>query len=234
MFYIAFITGLLGSFHCIGMCGPIALIVPVNGRNVLLSRMLYNIGRSISYAFIGGFIGFLGWGIAIVGYQQGLSVGVGVILLIIGMRSFFKGGTTNFHIPGWSKHIGGIKRQLGNYLQFKSFYGNLVLGMLNGFLPCGLVYVALAGALAQGSFVLGALYMFLFGLGTIPLMMVLLVSKQFLSEKLRFKLTKVIPVFTVFVACFIILRGLNVGIPYVSPKANQNHEIKNGAIHCHK
>ena len=65
-------------------------------------------------------------------------------------------------------------------------------------------------------------------------MMVLLVSKQFLSEKLRFKLTKVIPVFTVFVACFIILRGLNIGIPYVSPKANQNHEIKNGAIHCHK
>ena len=234
MFYIAFITGLLGSFHCIGMCGPIALMVPMVGHHVILSRVLYNIGRCISYACIGGFIGFLGWGVAIVGYQQGLSIGVGVILLIIGMKSFFKGGTTNFHFPGWSKQIGGVKRQLGNYLQFKSFYGNLVLGMLNGFLPCGLVYVAMAGALAQGSLVFGALYMFLFGLGTIPLMMVLLVSKQFLSEKLRFKLTKVIPVFTVFVACFIILRGLNLGIPYVSPKANQNHEIKNGAIHCHK
>ena len=234
MLTVAFITGLLGSFHCVGMCGPIAMMIPVSGRNHIVSKLLYNLGRSISYAIIGAIIGVMGWGISITGYQQWLSIGVGTLLLFMAMMNFFKADSSGFYIPGLSKQVSIIKKQIGKFIQYKSYLGNFILGSLNGLLPCGLVYLALAGALAQGSVIYSSLYMFIFGLGTIPLMIFVLIGTNFLSPKIRLQFTKVIPIFTVLIACLIILRGLNLDIPYLSPKAATVHEIKAGKLNCHK
>lgn len=231
---IAFITGILGSFHCVGMCGPIAMMLPVADRNSVYARLLYNLGRSVSYAFVGVLIGILGWGVSITGYQQWLSIGIGTLLLIMGLMNFFSADTSGFYIPGLSKQIAILKKQLGKYIQYKTYTGNFILGLLNGLLPCGLVYIALAGALVQGNIINSGLYMFMFGLGTMPLMMLVLLSHKFLSPSIRTSFTKIIPVFTVFVACMIILRGLNLGIPYLSPKTGTASEIEAGKIECHK
>jgi sulfite exporter TauE/SafE len=234
MLYIAFMTGLLGSFHCIGMCAPIAMMLSGGGINLLYARLLYNIGRSLTYAFIGSIVGVLGWGISLAGYQQWLSIAVGSILLVIGFMNFFKADFATLNTPFLTSKIGFLKKQIGKFIQYKTFSGNFVLGIINGFLPCGLVYVALVSAVSQGDVWFAASYMFVFGLGTIPLMMLVLMSSQLLRNTNRIKITKVIPVFTVLVACFIILRGLNLGIPYLSPKSSPVHAIKKGMIECHK
>jgi sulfite exporter TauE/SafE len=234
MLYLAFITGLLGSFHCVGMCGPIAMMLPSANRHAFTSRILYNLGRAITYACIGGLIGFLGWGVHIIGYQQWLSLLMGGVLLFLGIMNFFNSATAAFYIPGLSKYIGMLKRQLGVLIHYKTYSGNFLLGLLNGFLPCGLVYVALAGALAQGSVIESVLYMFVFGIGTFPLMLVLLIGNQLLSVNIRSYFVKLIPVFTVFVACIIIMRGLNLGIPYLSPSAEPEHKIKASVYRCHE
>lgn len=234
MLYLALITGLLGSFHCIGMCAPIAMMLSGGGRNLLYARLLYNIGRSLTYAIIGAIIGVLGWGISMAGYQQWLSIALGSVLLVIGFMNFFKTDFAVFTTSIWASKISFLKKQIGKFMQYKSLSGNFILGMINGFLPCGLVYVALVSAVSQGDVWFAASYMFVFGLGTIPLMMLVLMSSQLLRNSNRIKITKIIPVFTVLVACLIILRGLNLGIPYLSPQSSASHAVKNGAIECHK
>jgi sulfite exporter TauE/SafE len=95
-----------------------------------------------------------------------------------------------------------------------------LIGILNGFLPCGLVYVALAGAIASGDAISGAAVMILFGLGTIPAMFAASVFGKFINIGIRTKLRKAVPALAILLAAVFILRGLNLGIPYLSPRLN--------------
>jgi sulfite exporter TauE/SafE len=220
----AILTGLsigaLGSFHCVGMCGPIALALPVGGKSPIekaISVLLYNMGRASSYAFMGLIFGFLGSTFSIFGLQQWLSVVAGVVILLllafnhISLVQRTPFGTLN----QW------VKKQLGQILQSeKQHLTYLSLGLLNGWLPCGLVYVAIASSLATGTSWGGALLMFAFGLGTIPVMASLMVFGKFLSLKVRAGINKAVPYFIAGMAVLLILRGLNLGIPYLSPSYN--------------
>ena len=233
MLLSAVILGLLSSFHCVGMCGPIAFVLPVDRTNKYkqgYQTLLYHLGRLLAYSSIGLLFGLLGKGLYIAGFQQRLSILLGILmiaLVLIPLRILNK---YNFSKPVY-RGIGIIKSKLGLYLKKKSSKAIFTIGFFNGFLPCGMVYMALVGAVATSEFYLGGLYMFLFGLGTIPVMTVAVYSKNIFSLNIRNKVQKAIPVFVVLIGLLFILRGLGLGIPYVSPKDVKLH-VQNTPIEC--
>jgi len=213
------IIGFLGSFHCVGMCGPIALALPIgNASNFQLisGRVLYNIGRSLTYALFGALFGLFGKGIELAGLQMYASIALGVsILVYYAFPRKYKGKialTKPYQVTS-----DFVKRGFSRLTKTGSPQALFVFGIINGFLPCGFVYVALAGAITTGGPLSGALFMLLFGLGTAPIMFVTSLVGKFLSAKLKQKMNKLIPVFAIVLAIIFILRGLSLGIPYLSP-----------------
>lgn len=232
MFFSAIIFGLLGSFHCIGMCGPIAFMLPVDREKPVkkfFQILSYHFGRLLTYSLIGLLFGFLGKGFYFFGFQQQLSiiVGISMILVIIFPKLFKKMNFSN----KINKVILKIKNNLGKELKKKGNDTFFTIGFLNGFLPCGLVYMAIFGALATSNAYAGSLYMFLFGLGTIPLMTAVVYLGAFAKGNLRLKIQKVIPVFVIFIGALFILRGLGLGIPYISPSPIT--DLVSSANACH-
>jgi sulfite exporter TauE/SafE len=115
----------------------------------------------------------------------------------------------------------------GKLFRSKSSASFFLIGVLNGLLPCGFVYVALIASLAMQSALQGALFMTLFGLGTFPMMFAISMLGQMINLKFRQQVSRFVPVFAILFACFFILRGLNLGIPFVSPQINNAAEISN-------
>ena len=222
MYWSALAFGLLGSFHCVGMCGPIVLAVP--GRSII-SKLSYNLGRTITYTVMGGILGFIGEGFTLAGWQQPLSVMVGVIMLLIVIFTKYK----QFDLP-----VIGLLDKLWRYFKGKlaplfkssSALAPFFIGLINGLLPCGLVYAALFAAVSMGGIVETALYMALFGLGTAPLLIAVSMFGSFISQQNRTRFNKVIPYFLGLVAILLILRGLNLGIPLISPKMDESGKME--------
>ncbi|MBI9072833.1 MAG: sulfite exporter TauE/SafE family protein [Melioribacteraceae bacterium] len=214
------IIGLVGSLHCIGMCGPIAIALPVyseSGLIIFIGRIIYNLGRVISYTIIGLIFGLLGKSISIIGLQQGASIAVGVIILLSVLLPQ-KIKNKFIELPPFSLITKKIKYGFSKLANKGSNSSMLLIGIINGFLPCGFVYVGVAGALTMGSILDGMIYMILFGLGTVPIMLFTSMAGKFFTPKVRSKISKAIPVLAVILAIVFILRGLNLGIPFVSPK----------------
>lgn len=233
MLFSALLLGLFGSFHCLGMCGPIAFALPVDRTNNLkkgVQIFLYHLGRLTAYSFIGLVFGLLGKGLYLAGFQQRISILMGVLMIVIVLIPVHIFNKYNFSKPVYTA-ISGVKSQLGKLLKNKSSKTLFTIGILNGFLPCGMVYMALVGAIATGDYTLGAFYMFLFGLGTIPLMTAAVYLGNILSISLRSKIQKFIPVFVVCIGVLFILRGLGLGIPYISP-SDAALTISNVPIEC--
>jgi len=219
MLFTAFIFGLISSFHCIGMCGPIAMMLPVDQNNQAKKGtqiVTYHIGRLTAYATIGLIFGLLGKGILMAGIQQKLSIIIGIAMIFIILIPEKVVAKYNFSKPIF-RIISKIKTTLGSQFKNKSYKSLYTIGLLNGFLPCGMVYVALFGAIAMQSPVYGTLYMILFGLGTVPMMSSIVYFSAFLTLPIRNKIQKVIPYVAVFLGIVFILRGLGLGIPYISP-----------------
>lgn len=218
MFFItAFLTGLLGSFHCVGMCGPIALALPTIGNSFnekIVSRLLYNFGRIITYSFLGLLFGTFGFGLKLAGFQQSISIGAGVLIIITVLLNGKLSSKFSF-----SFFSGSL---IGKLFKQKSYFSMLGIGLLNGLLPCGFVYIAVIASVASQDAFQGALFMMLFGLGTLPLMFVVSLIGQFLSIKIRSRINKFTPVFAILIACVFILRGMNLGIPYLSPQISND------------
>jgi len=232
--WTAIALGFLGSFHCVGMCGPIALALPIN-QNSLLSKvagvLIYNFGRMVTYALFGELFGLVGQSFVIAGYQQALSITLGIALLIMVLLPNqlvvrFKITSTIYSF------IGKIKQQLGSLFKKKSYSSLFFIGTLNGLLPCGLVYLGITGAIATGSSLQGSLFMALFGLGTFPAMIVLSLLGNTISINFRSKIRKAVPAFVVVMALLLILRGMNLGIPYVSPQMSATKAVCDKC--CHK
>lgn len=219
MLWSAVLLGFFSSFHCVGMCGPIAMMLPVNHINPLkkiFQIIIYHFGRLMAYASIGFAFGFLGKGLYLAGMQQKLSIIIGllmILMVLIPERTFQQ---YNFSKPVF-KTISRLKSSLGQQFKKKSFKSFFIIGLLNGFLPCGMVYIALFGAIAMGLALKGSLYMILFGLGTIPLMSCVVYMGSFLSVPTRNRIQKAIPYITVFMGMLFIIRGLGLGIFYISP-----------------
>lgn len=220
MLFSALVFGLLGSFHCIGMCGPIAFMLPVDRSNTFkkVSQIfLYHLGRIITYSLIGLLFGLLGKSFNLFGFQQQLSILVGLVMIVSILIPYKTFNRYNFSKPLF-KVISKVKSALGKELKKKSPDTFLIIGFLNGFLPCGLLYMALFGALASGDALQGSLYMVVFGIGTIPLMTTAVYLGNFLNVKVRQYIRKAIPIIIVLMGILFILRGMGLGIPYISPK----------------
>ena len=219
MLISALIFGLLGSFHCVGMCGPIAFLLPVDHKNnvrKLGQISLYHFGRLSSYAIIGLLFGLLGKGFSLFGLQQQLSILVGVLMILVILLPYKKFSKYNGSKPIF-KIVSKVKSNLGKQLKRKSPDTFYTIGFLNGFLPCGLVYMAVFGAIASGTALEGSLYMGVFGLGTIPLMTTAIYLGNFINLNIRSKIRKAVPVFVILIGLLFILRGMGLGIPYLSP-----------------
>ena len=229
-----FIMAVVGSLHCVGMCGPIAMLLPTTGASggmLLVNRLTYNLGRVASYALLGVAAGIIGRAVALAGYQQTLSIvlGLAVIISVLGpaaLRRWFATHRVTLRLEA------ALKKALSALFRRRSLSSTLLLGVANGLLPCGLVYVALAAGATLGSVAESVVFMTGFGLGTLPVMMGISLAAPALPSAVRGKLHRIIPVVTVVVGVLLVLRGLNLGIPYVSP-AVQSADVTSGEGHCH-
>ena len=215
----AFLTGLIGSLHCLGMCGPIALALPgteKKGFKYFLGRFLYNIGRLVSYSILGGLVAMLGVAAAMFDAQRWFSLVLGVVLILLAMREYGWLGqkiknSDNFLNRTW-------RRMMGSMMKLKGPWGLFSIGLMNGLLPCGLVYAGLFLAANSESAWMGMAKMAIFGLGTLPLMLTVSWSGKWLTGWLRKRGRLVMPVLMAGLGFIFILRGMALGIPYMSPK----------------
>jgi uncharacterized protein len=221
---IAFALGLLGSLHCAAMCGPLMLALPVppgGSARFVAGRFTYQLGRIATYCLLGIVAGLVGKSLFLAGIQRWLSIALGLAVL----AGFLISKRVAVSAPV-IRLVAKLKFAMSAQLQQRSFRSLALLGMLNGLLPCGLVYVAMAGAVAQGSILTGAGYMAIFGLGTLPMMLAVSFSGKLFPPALRLKLNGAIPFGICLLAALLILRGMSLGIPYVSP------DLAPGAAGC--
>lgn len=225
---LAFFTGLFGSIHCVGMCGPLAFAVPSFHKQawmIVFDKIIYNLGRTISYTFLGIIIGLAGRQLWLADMQQGVSILTGIMIILAAGSRIFK---LSMGKENWSARIMKPFNRLLTYsLQHKS--GHLITGVLNGFLPCGFVYLAMAGALNTGSVPASAAYMFWFGMGTLPLMLAAMISTGFAGPLFRRRINKTMPYLMLCLGAWFVLRGLSMNIPYLSPPVqNSGVEVCQG------
>lgn len=229
--YTAFTIGLIGSFHCIGMCGPIAVALPLGTSGFgsrFLGTLLYNFGRIITYGLLGALFGLLGKGFEMAGIQRWVSIIAGIFMIGWVIFPFlFQKQYKNLNLSG--NIVTRLVIKLKKLFSRHSYSNLFLIGLLNGLLPCGLVYVAIAGAINTNDPVMGILFMVIFGIGTLPIMASVSIVGNVMSMGVRNKIAKIIPAFIVMLGIIFILRGLTLGIPYISPKQdalNPQKEVK--------
>jgi uncharacterized protein len=212
------IIGLTSNLHCIGMCGPIALAVPLNRENnfTIISGILqYNFGRILTYSILGVLVGAIGITANTFGFLQWLSIITGFLLIIYAWRKWLGSKIDQkLAIPAVNQFV---SQNIGRLMRSKSPFRLPLLGGLNGLLPCGMVFFALGNALLAGSPSQSALAMAAFGVGTLPSMMIVAFAANRMGNSLRAKLNAVVPYLLTIVGLLIILRGMNLNIPFISP-----------------
>jgi sulfite exporter TauE/SafE len=228
-FYTAITLGFLGSFHCVGMCGPIALALPVHHFGTLKKHagiLLYQLGRLFTYSVLGLLFGVLGQTFFPAVFQQSLSIGIGALMLLVLIASRLG----QAHMPDFLAFrglIGRLKSGLSRLFHRRGLRFLFLTGLLNGLLPCGLVYIGIAGAAATSHYLHGGLFMLGFGLGTVPAMYAVPTLGQFIGTRSRNQMRKAMPVIMAAMALLLIVRGLNLGIPYLSPALEKQQHTLN-------
>jgi sulfite exporter TauE/SafE len=216
--------GFLGSFHCMGMCGPIALAVPASPERRFTSFLLYILGKTITYSLLGVFFGIAGQSFVLLGFQQILSISMGVVILIAAAFPIrFEKQVRQ--LPFYKRVMKQLHKTFGDVLRKNGMNSAFMIGLLNGLLPCGLVYMALAGAAATGKASTGAIFMASFGLGTVPAIAVIVLASIRLKSGVFHLIKKGIPLFGFLLGLMLIFRGLGLNIPFLSPtpKQSSNH-----------
>lgn len=238
LIWTGFLLGLLGSLHCVGMCGPIVIALSSSKTDPVtffLGRLSYSLGRIITYSFLGVIAGLIGMGLSLAGAQRWVSLVLGILILV---SLFLPKRLTNFMYQNrlYAKLMDLIKVIWKKLTGSHSLGALLVIGILNGFLPCGFVWIALAGAIATGGVLNSSLYMAAFGLGTVPILVATSYAGNLLTMKFRHSMSKLIPVGIAVLGILFVLRGLSLGIPYISPKVVASETEKGTQVEmecCH-
>lgn len=227
-----FLLGLLGSMHCIGMCGPLALSLPAPGStavNRFFSLFSYQLGRVVTYGTLGFVLGIAGRQLHLAGLQQAFSIIAGVLVLA-GVFTYFS-HIKKMQLPFLNQFYVKIQLWIIHLLKSPKNAGTFfLLGLANGLLPCGMVYIAIAGAVSTGSLAGSAVFMMAFGAGTIPAMMMVSYLAYLVKPDIRKSLQKLVPVTMALMGIILLLRGMNLGIPYISPLLPS---APGETIHCH-
>lgn len=224
---LGFFMGLFGSVHCTLMCGPLLFALQQHQRfniSSLISKISYQIGRILTYGLIGFLFGIVGSSFTMKGWQQGLSILTGVILLLIGLSYLF---IHKFPLAAsfQTKAIQPFAKAMGKWMYKPN--GSFVAGMLNGFLPCGMVYMAVASAMNAEGYFSSFQFMVYFGLGTLPLMLIFSLLTSLPKKLFKLKFSKVLPFIYIIMSIWFLLRGANLDMPYLSPLL-----YIDGAISC--
>jgi len=212
--WTALAIGFFGSFHCIGMCGPIALALPGgNGSrfSLIVGRVLYNLGRIVTYGFLGAVFGLIAHSIALAGFQRAVSVllGLSIIAAVIVQSNYLAGIKRILKIEAF---FNWIKNSISTQFRKRGMSTLFIIGMLNGVLPCGFVYVGLAGSLTTGSVFEGMLFMVLFGAGTFPAMLAMSLAPGLISLPMRQRINQAIPFLTITFGIYLVWRGMWLGL----------------------
>ncbi|XOD68782.1 MAG: sulfite exporter TauE/SafE family protein [Flavobacteriales bacterium AspAUS03] len=232
----AFLLGLAGSLHCFGMCGPIAFAIIIDRDHrlkMILQNLTYQSGRIIAYTALGMFFGLIGYGFFLAGFQKILSflLGISMMASVFLSRKFL---SKLRPFKPYTLVLAQLRFALSKFIRKKTFPALFITGILNGLLPCGLVYTAITTAMSTGEAPSGGLFMLYFGLGTVPLMFVTVMMGNFISLHLRNKILRIIPFMIFFVGILLVLRSLGLGIPYVSPRDGVLHSKEQHQEESHK
>lgn len=210
----ALLLGFAGSLHCVGMCGPLLLALPLDAagkRQVVRQMLVYHSGRILTYAALGVLFGLVGQGLAIAGFQKILSISAGIFMLGMAFMAWrFERLVTA--LPGFGAFSQWVKTSIGKMLRSNPNSSTFSMGLLNGLLPCGMVYAALAGAIATTGGAEGGLFMGVFGLGTLPLLLVVSVFRGSFSSSMRQKIRVAQPILIGIVGLLLLQRGLNLDL----------------------
>ena len=231
VFEIGFLMGLLGSVHCIGMCGPLVMALPISQKSTFqkfLALTLYHTGKMVSYGILGLVFGLFGSQFPVFGFQRNISIVIGVTMLLYVLYVFVL-KTKHFQLGIFNIYYNQIVKLLSRLFKSKSGISFLFIGLLNGLLPCGMIYLALSSSMATQNIWHGGLLMVFFGLGTMPALLMVAIGGQYMGFSFRKKLQSLLPVFILGMGVLLILRGLNLGIPYLSPIAGIGTQV----ISCH-
>lgn len=215
----AFFLGLVSSLHCVGMCGPLALALPTRNLSParhVMARVSYHGGRIGVYTFAGVVFGLFGRGVYLAGWQQQFSIGLGVAIIAVVLLDRLRASGSWFG-PGGPGILAPLQRTIVKLWNAPGRAKFFVLGMANGLLPCGMVYLAIAGALTRTNVFESAGFMACFGLGTLPLLLALQYTGNRLGLPARIRLRRAMPLLTIAIGLLLILRGLDLGIPFLSP-----------------
>ncbi len=235
-FISVFLLGMISNLHCIGMCGPIALALPLNRESkieIINGIIQYNLGRIFTYSSLGYIIGFIGLSLNLLGLIQGLSIATGIGIIIYAWRKYY---ISNIHFTKINFHFiqKFTSKYMGKIIKQNSSFKLLLFGMLNGLLPCGMVFTALFTSILAGTPRYSLFTMFFFGLGTLPGMILITLFATQITNKFRGKINKYLPYFLTIIGLIILIRGLNLDIPYLSPKATidkKTQQIKMKTCH---
>jgi len=213
-----FMLGLIGSLHCVGMCGPLALALPIQylyKSQRAFAIVLYQLGRVITYSTLGLLLGLAGRQVYLAGLQQWFSIGMGVLIIFLLIQYWIF--RRNVRPALLNTFYLGVQRVMIKILKTRGTTSFLFFGMANGFLPCGMVYIALAGALVTTAVHESVLFMAMFGLGTVPAMIAISFFGQYFGLNVRNSFRRIVPAFVMAMGVILILRGMNLGIPFISP-----------------
>lgn len=228
-----FTLGLTGSLHCIGMCGPLSLALPtwqLSKTKKFVSLLSYQFGRVITYSLLGLIFGIAGHGFYIAGIQQWFSMILGTLVLCSALLYFIQRHSINLSFL--TSFYTSVQRWIGKILKTNpGISGFLLLGLANGLLPCGMIYIAIATTLSFIHLNQSVSFMTMFGLGTLPAMMLVAYSGQVIKPSIRVLFRKAIPYMIAIMGVMLILRGLNLGVLFLSPKLDNGAAIQ--AVSCH-
>ena len=221
IFEIGFLMGLIGSIHCIGMCGPLVMALPMSNQTNFQkwqSILIYHAGKITSYALLGILLGLFGSQLPLYGVQENLSMVMGSIMLLYVIYVFVIKSRWSLKFLHFNRLYSFIVKKMGSLFKSKNRAAFYLIGFLNGLLPCGMIYVALTSALATQNIFYGGLIMVFFGVGTMPVLIMVAIGGQYVGSGFRNKAQRLLPVFIFSLGIFLILRGMNLGIPYLSPQ----------------
>ena len=229
----SFLLGIVSNLHCFGMCGPIAFALPLNRTSkssLIIGILKYHLGRILVYSFLGYLVGFIGLGIKMIGILQTVSILSGIFVILYAWRN-----THLFQnlLPELKASFNFVpSNTIGKLMRSNSKIKLFGLGMLNGLLPCGMVFTALIASILTGNPYNSGISMFSFGLGTLPGMIVMTYFTSRLNHSYKSKINRYLPYIVTAIGILMILRGLNLNIPYISPRATILESKKEMKFEC--
>lgn len=228
-FIVGILIGAGGSMHCLAMCGPLVLRFQsrvAGGLRQYFAFIAYHCGRVSSYIFLGTLFGMLGMSVAILRAGQFFAIVAGIVIILLSL------GKYNPHWPLLQQVSNKVAKYIGNeILQSGSTIPDYVAGILNGFLPCGLVLVAITTAASLGTLSGAIVLMAGFGLGTIPLLLTMLIVHSAVNPFVRSRFNHFSSAIGIVIGILLVIRGLNLGIPYLSPYIDQ-FDLLRSMVHC--